>query len=59
MNIDALNLIGTNNHIQANGLPEKNRPETGLDDLNGGSGGYIYINILNKYVTKNHIDYKA
>lgn len=59
LNVDALNLVGENNHIQANGIPAKDTPESDVGDLTGGSGGYININIENKYVKQNHIDYLA
>ena len=36
----------TNTQIQANGLPLQSKEDS--DDLNGGSGGYIYINTRTK-----------
>ena len=49
-NLDALRLTGRNYHIQSNGLPRWDQKEKDLNvDLNGGSGGYIYINTKEKY----------
>lgn len=53
LNIDALYLYGevSKGHISANGLPEAGTDDQVTIDLNGGSGGYVYINTQNKYNT--------
>lgn len=51
INVDALDLLGEQayGHISANGLPEEGTDDRVSVNLNGGSGGYIYINTKNKW----------
>lgn len=67
LNINSLNLQGEGAMIQANGLPskcvnkDKQRPryceeqEAAVNSMNGGTGGYIYIETQNDYDVDNHI----
>jgi hypothetical protein len=47
INVDSINLLGQQTQIHADGLPERDQKNPTPDDLNGGSGGYIYIKTNN------------
>ncbi len=51
INVDSLNLEGSNKHINADGFPLQNVSRIAR---NGGSGGYIYIR-TNQRLSKNQI----
>jgi len=45
INVENLNITGSGRQLQSNGLPDLDKQDN--DDLNGGSGGYIYVKTYN------------
>ena len=53
--VDSFDFQGDNTPIRANGLPILENKDF-LEDVNGGSGGYIYVKAYNKITKENVLD---